>query len=227
MKDEEVKRLRARLAREWPLTDLTVTVGGRDWFLTMARDEDALLERVQTDAELERFPYGLLMWASAVGLAERLAEEPGLVAGKRVLEIGAGVGLPGLVAQSLGGIVTQTDYQHPALSLCQLNAARNGVAGIRYFLADWRAFDHAERYDLLLGSDVLYERALHYELASILARALAPGGIALLSDPLRPQATEFIDRLELDGWQVNMESHDVKWEADAREIALFFARRPS
>jgi predicted nicotinamide N-methyase len=238
--------LRRRIAGRHLLSDRTVAIGGRSWRLSAVEDQDALMESVQTDADLEQFPYGLLLWESAIGMAERLAEEPELAAGKRVLELGAGVGLPGLVAHALGAAgVTQTDYQSETLDLARINAAQNGIGNgaIRYLLADWRDFGRQEataaaaaaaRYDLILGSDVLYERTLHGALARILTNFLAPGGSVLLSDPLRPQAIEFADQMERSGeWSLTLESRLVAAAARdrangapaAREIALFFARR--
>ena len=73
------------------------------------QDQDALLDFAE---ELEHFPYGFLLWEASVALARKLAANPSLVAGKRVLELGAGVGLaPGIVARSLGAEVWQTDHQ--------------------------------------------------------------------------------------------------------------------
>ena len=220
----EAERLRAGVAARYPLTDTRLTIGGRSWTVTSVQNQDALIEGVRTEADLEQFPYGLLLWASAVGLAERLAAEPDLVRGKRVLEVGAGVGLPGIVAHSLDARVTQTDHQEAALNLSRLNARQNQVSGIAAFLADWRAWQHTERYDVVLGADVLYERGLHAALVEVFTRSLAPGGLLLLADPLRPQATVFADNLERSGWSVALESQTVRWENDRKEIALFFAR---
>ncbi|HXG23646.1 MAG TPA: methyltransferase domain-containing protein [Chthonomonadales bacterium] len=218
------QRLYRWLQRKLPLREVRIAVGEREWSVIAARSQDDLLETVQTDGDLQRFPYGLLLWTSAVGLARRLAVEPALVRGKTVLELGAGVGLPGMVAQALGAQVTQTDYQADALNLARINALRNGVEGVRYLLADWREFYPVESYDVIIGSDVLYERTLHADLARILRRVLAPGGMLLLADPLRPQAVEFMSRLEGEGWRIEMEGLTVAWQEETREIAFFRGR---
>jgi predicted nicotinamide N-methyase len=213
----------------YPLTETTLALGGCSWSLTSVTDQDALIDSVRTESDLERFPYGLILWASALGLAARLASEAerARLPGARVLELGAGVGLPGLVARQLGADVTQTDYQEAALGLAARNARQNGVTGIEHLLADWRAWPPDARcYDLVLGSDVLYERALHDDLFRLFPRLLRPGGRVLLSDPLRPQALAFVDRMERDGdWGVRVEGEFVDWEGSRREIALFTLER--
>jgi predicted nicotinamide N-methyase len=206
--------LLAGLAVRFPFEETTWDIAGRRWSITAVGDQDALIESVSTEEELAQFPYGLLLWAAAPGLAQRLAQEPSLVAGKRVLEIGAGVGLPGLVAAHLGASVTQTDYQAVALALARRNAAQNGIPGVRVLAGDWRQFTLADEeppFDVVLGSDVLYERSLHDTLRALLPRLIAPGGLLLVSDPLRPQVVEFMDRLEQSGsdWvSVTMESRN-------------------
>ena len=203
-----------------------MTVGGRAWKILEAASADSLVAHVETDADLQAFPYGLLLWPSAVALAERLTAEPALVRGTRVLELGAGVGLPGLVAQSLGGRVTQTDYQSEPLALARRNARRNGVMDVTTVEGDWRRFPALPPFDVVLGSDVLYERSLHDTLLALLPAVVAPGGLLLLSDPLRPQATVFVDGMERAGWRVTMAGHTIAWREERREIALFTARRP-
>jgi predicted nicotinamide N-methyase len=215
---------KAKLAERYPLVDRSVEAAGRIWRITSVENLDALLERVHTDNELETFPYGLLFWPSAIGLAEHLSEKRHLMQGKRVLEIGAGVGLPGIVAQSLGAIVSQSDYQADALLLSRINAVQNGVQGIETFIADWRDFSPETKYDVVIGSDVMYERSVHDALADVLGRAIAPGGLILLSDPMRPQAMEFMDRMERGGRRYTMESEQVWWEGDRKEIAFFEIR---
>lgn len=208
-----------------PFSERRLTLGGREWAICAVPQVEDLLGQVETDADLEAFPYGLLLWPSAIALAERLAAEPSLVLGKRVLELGAGPGLPGLVAQSLGARVTQTDYQDTALALARTNAARNGVSGIEYQTLDWRSPPPLLPFDVVLASDVLYERRLHDALSELFPAVLAPGGILLLTDPMRPASLPFLDRLETEGWKWQMEGHRVFWRGADVEIALFTARQ--
>jgi predicted nicotinamide N-methyase len=189
-----------------PLEYVELAIGGRLWHIQAVLNQDALLEMAD---QLAHIPYGFLLWESAVGLASMLAEQPDLVAGKRVLELGAGTGLPGLVARSLGATVWQTDHEERALVLAQANAAQNGVAGLQHFVADWRTWAHDTQYDVILGADILYERAMHPYLAPIFRQNLAPGGCLLLADPSRPQALEFIAALETQGWQFTITMQTV------------------
>lgn len=205
----------AGVEARFPLVTTTVRVGSRDWQVTAVQNQDALLDAAE---ELEHFPYGFLLWESAIGLARFLAANPALVAGRHVLELGAGVGLPGLVAQALGAQVQQTDHQAGALTLARQNAAQNGVISIRQFTADWRAWTHTERYDVLLGSDILYERAMHFYLEAIFRENLAPGGKLILSDPGRPQALEFAARLEKAGRPIRLETERVPAVEGSRDV---------
>ena len=219
--------MRAHLEATYPLVTTPVLVGARAWDITCARDQDALLDFAE---ELEHFPYGFLLWDASVGLSRWLDDHPDCVAGKRVLELGAGVGLPGLVARSLGGQVWQTDHQTHALWLAQLNAWQNHIAGIATFEADWQRWTHRAHYDVLLGADIVYERQMHAYLEETLARALAPGGTLLLSDPGRQQATEFGEYLTKHGWHVSAYTQRIETDEGCQlshpvEISIYKVTR--
>ncbi|HLJ57287.1 MAG TPA: hypothetical protein VKT77_19780 [Chthonomonadaceae bacterium] len=189
-----------------PEETLDIAVGGRAWRITAVTDQDALLDSAD---DFEHFPFGLLLWDSAVGLARHFAGAPHLVAGRTVLELGCGVGLPGLVARAMGAAVCQTDHQGAALRLAEWNAAQNGSGPIERFAADWRAWTHRDRYDLLLGADITYNRPEHFHLEQIFRQNLAPGGSVLLSDPGRPQTLDFAAHLEKRGWSIAMDAVTV------------------
>jgi predicted nicotinamide N-methyase len=182
-----------------PLVQTAFDIAGRRWIIHAVEDQDALLGASEEFAE---FPFGLLLWESAPVLAEALAKRPEWVAGRSVLELGAGVGLAGVVARHLGGHVRQTDHIAETLALCRMNAEANGIPGIDVALANWNDWRDEACYDLIIGSDVLYERADHAPVLTILRRNLAPGGRVLLTDPGRDDTGQFLATLESAGWRV-------------------------
>lgn len=175
------------------LTRVALKIGDRDWAIWCVEDQDVLLSLVSNAGDA---PYGLLLWESAVALAQELEQHPHLVAGRRVLELGTGVGLPGLVARSLGAHVYQTDKAEDALRVAARNERENGLSGVERFVADWTHWTHTGRYDVIIGADILYETKMHDALAAVVKRSIAPQGTVLVADPGRPQAIAFLSALE-------------------------------
>ncbi len=89
---------------KFPLKEYRLRQGGREWTVLHT---DAVL----TPADESRFlgdqenprPYGVALWPAAIVLAHEVASRADQLRGKRILELGAGTGLPGIVGASLGG----------------------------------------------------------------------------------------------------------------------------
>jgi len=110
----------------------------------------------ETRRILEDPPYWSFCWASGLAMARYLAANPQWVAGKRVLDFGAGSGIAGIAAARAGAAeVVACDLDPLALQACQANALLNGVA--LGYSSDF--FAEADRFDLILVADVLYDRA--------------------------------------------------------------------
>ena len=178
-------------------------------------DEQRFLGAGQTP-----LPYGIVLWPAAIALAHEIAAR-GSLASKRVLELGAGTGLPGIVAASLGAHVVQTDRQEVAMSVCKQNGERNGVTTIEHRQADWKEWTDATQYDLILGADVLYADGLHPFLRAIFEKNLAPGGTILLSDPFRKTSFTLLEAMAADGWSVSMNKWTVGVEPPERPVGVF------
>lgn len=188
--------IEARLARV-ALHRHTLTAAGRSWLIDAVKDQDQLLTAAD---HFDAFPYGLLLWDAGVVLADVLAEL-GSLAGRSVLELGAGVGLTGLAARHLGGRLVQTDHAPEALELARRNALLNGIDGISQTVADWARWDVPGRFDLIVGSDILYDGAAHALIASVLGSSLAEGGMAVLTDPGRTATPLFVREMREAGWR--------------------------
>jgi methyltransferase-like protein 23 len=209
-------------AKHFPLHEYRLGLAGRMWTILHT---GALL----TPADETRFfrelmhllPYGVALWPAAIALAHEVASRAEAFRNRRILELGAGTGLPGIVAASLGGQVVQTDRHELALSVCKRNGERNAVQTIEYRLADWIGWNDTERYDWILGSDILYGEALHPHLRGIFEANLAPGGRILLADPFRSQSLALLEALEEDGWTISLSKWSVGEEQALRLIGIY------
>jgi SAM-dependent methyltransferase len=101
------------------------------------------------------------------------------------LEIGCGVGLPGIVALSLGLRVIFSDYDVTAVEFAARNARANGFDNFETLPLDWRV-PPSFQVPLLLAADVIYEERNIEPLISLIQTVLTPEGFCLLSDPDRP-----------------------------------------
>lgn len=127
-------------------------------------------------------PYWAELWPSGLALARAL---PDRLDGVRIVELGAGLGVPSLVAAARGGEVTALDWARDSVELLARNAARNGAV-LSAVHADWRNF--AGSFDLVLAADLLYEQRNVEPLIELLPQ-LAPE--VLLAEPGRNHAAGF------------------------------------
>jgi len=208
--------------KSFPLQEYRLSMAGRVWTILhtgamlTAADETHFFREL-----MQHLPYGVALWPAAIALAHDIASRPEAFRDRRVLELGAGTGLPGIVAASLGARVVQTDRHELALSVCKRNGERNAAQTIEYRLADWTTWSDTERYDWIIGSDILYGESLHADLGRIFENNLAPGGRILLADPFRSQSLGLLEKLEAEGWAVSLSKWSVGEEEALRPIGLF------
>jgi predicted nicotinamide N-methyase len=211
-----------------PLFQYCLRRDGREWTVLHAGAVLTTTDESQAiSSTTNRLPYGASLWPAAIALAHEIASRPADFQARSVLELGAGLGLPGIVAASLGAHVVQTDRDELALHICERNGQRNGAHAIEHRLADWTDWSEPGHFDWIIGSDILYGESLHPHLRRIFGSNLAPGGRMLLADPFRGAGFRFLETLESEGWNVTFAQWDVGQEGRSRPMGVFELKPPA
>jgi hypothetical protein len=155
------------LPARFQIIESRISVGRRTFGILHPKAADDLISEEDYNRD-GRLPYWADIWASAIALAELLSQEHG--GGRRLLELGSGVGLAACAAVAAGFSVTATDYYAEACDFTLLNARRNGLPAPAVRVVE------KPNCDLV---------------ASCFARALASDGLGILTDPQRTLATDF------------------------------------
>ena len=169
-------------------------IGGAPYHLRSLLDRQQFSDPEGAAAELgicsAAWPLFGLLWPAGCVLAEQMSHID--FAGRRVLEVGCGLGLASLVAQARGADVTASDRHPLADTFLRANAALNHLPRIRFHRGDWTALgDELGRFDLIVGSDLLYDRALPVPLAGFIERHAAGSSEVIVVDPDRGMQAPF------------------------------------
>ncbi len=173
------------------------------------------------------WPLFGLLWPSAAYLAAQMALRP-VRAGERILETGCGLALASLVGHRRGADVTASDRHPLAERFLARNLRLNGLSPMKYRHAPWivakpagesRDAPAAEAvsgtYDLIIGSDLLYEPDAHGSLAGFIARHAAPAAEVWIVDPDRGNRPAFHRLMAARGFQMSEERLGVPASAGA------------
>lgn len=174
-----------------------------DFEMTTIRDLDESIDSLcaffgeddQDNSLAEEYcPYFGVLWEAGIGLSQHLQKMD--LKGKKVLEIGCGLALPSFLVTRMGGFVTSTDFHADVPLFLEINQKNNNCF-FPYRVMNWR--NEIERtksdlgsFDLVLGSDILYEGQHPMQVAKALISFLKPGGKIILADPGRAYIQKFV-----------------------------------
>lgn len=141
-----------------------------------------------TEEELEKTglppPFWAFAWAGGQALSRYILDNPGIVAGRRVLDFGSGSGMIGIAAMKAGAAsVLAADIDRFAVSAIALNAAVNEVA-VAVTAEDIVGVEN-RGWDVVLVGDMCYERPLAERVEAWLRRLAGEGVTVLIGDPGR------------------------------------------
>jgi 2-polyprenyl-3-methyl-5-hydroxy-6-metoxy-1,4-benzoquinol methylase len=171
-----------------------------------------------------------IAWPTALALSRYLASAFPLarMKGRRVLVVGCGVGLESVVLAKLGARVWALDHVPEALRLVKQNCELNAIAPVHTICCCWQDAKRARRighYDMLIGSDVLYEPEDGEWIKSLLTATVKPEGVALFADPLREGVEEFFQGLAASGFRVQAHRAWTRWLSSNEKVRIYQVER--
>jgi len=147
------------------------------------------------------WPLFGLVWPSARKMADVMQTFP--IADLRILEIGCGLGLASLVIHRRLGNVTASDYHPYTERFLSANLLLNDMHTLPYVSGHWeRANPLLGEFDLIIGSDVLYERDHPQQLAGFIQRHAAEHAQVLIIDPNRGNRAVFHKSMKNNGFEL-------------------------
>jgi predicted nicotinamide N-methyase len=184
---------------------LTVRLGGHDYRIRALSDLQQFADPTGQAhrAGISSSLWSLFgqVWPSGRVLAEAMSGFD--VAGKRILELGCGLGLSSLVLAKRGADVVASDHHPLAESFLAYNAGLNDLPAVTYRDLPWSVPDATlGSFDLIIGSDILYERDHAAQIAAMMLRHANPDAELLVTDPGRGNSGPFTRAMAEQGYEV-------------------------
>ena len=224
-------QLLSRIQRNYQTKQRLLRIAGLELDFLQIEDPDRVLDQVaeqedrfeklngrRTPGDELHLPYWAELWDSATGIAQHLIRTHDRSKPLSVIDLGCGMGLAGTVAARLGMNVLFADLEPPALLFARLNSLPD-AGRVRTRRLNWQTDRLYERFGLILGADILYERKQWDFLEPFWRNHLAPGGRVLLGEPGRQTGDLFINWIAPRGWRLTR--HEEVVETRPVPIRLF------
>jgi predicted nicotinamide N-methyase len=193
--DASLEDLLALARKRFSIVFKPVRIGEQILEITHIENMTEYLEKLADQAGQGKgieLPMWAKIWPASTMLALAVTQIP-VTAGKRILEVGAGLGIPGLVAAARGFTTVITDINEDALLFAQINILKNGLqhkATVKPL--NIMTQDSDQPFDCILGSEVLYLKNSASRLVQFLHNSLKPKGMALFARDASRQENSFI-----------------------------------
>ena len=205
--------------RDYDVETFPVKIGDLELHFLKPKNIDRFINQ---DDPMTGFPLWAKFWEASAVLTHYMAALP-VDPKRRILELGSGLGVAGITAAALGHVITLTEYSQDALNFLQANARLNGCdqAAIRHL--DWFRPTLQGRFDLIIGSEIIYQEKAVDALEVLFKKYLEPGGRVVLAERVRSTGTLFFERLS-SGFEIRTRKHTLRSDDHVETVVLFEMR---
>jgi 2-polyprenyl-3-methyl-5-hydroxy-6-metoxy-1,4-benzoquinol methylase len=197
-----------------------LVINGRKFSILLPRYLNRFIDPIDI---FHDFPLWAKIWRASWVLSGYLADLPPDV-NKRLLEIGAGVGLVSIVAASFGHQITMTEYNSDALNFARANACLNNCPDLSIKKLDWHHPRLKDQFDIIVAAEVTYKEADFSPLIQLFNSNLKPSGEIILASEIRKSGKDLFHYFKSD-FDITVVKKTLRSETVAIPIVLLKMRK--
>ncbi len=198
-----------RIRKQYKVAFEPLSLKGMDLQILQVTDIEPLLAGKDPFKDTEGFPFWIKLWEASMVLAHTMASIPPRP-GETLLELGAGLAAPGLVAAAHGYQVTLSDYEPIILDFERVSAAASGLEGVQFKIIDWKKPPALAPFDTIIGAEILFREEFFRPLLDVFATLLAPGGTIYMAHDMRRKSLNGFLQLAAKEYEIAFSTKKLK-----------------
>ena len=201
---DKTQKILKRIRKKYKVGFAPLKVRDLDLQFLQVNDLEHLLQGKDPFANVQEFPFWIKLWEASMVLAHVVASMPAKN-NETLLELGAGMAAPGLVAAASGYDVTLSDYEPHILDFERVSAAVNGFDAVQFRMLDWLSPPDIEPFDRIIGAEILFREEFFQPLLDVFKKYLKDDGEIYMAHDMRRQSVPKFLNLAQHDFKINVQ----------------------